>query len=210
MHDQHLAVAGSPGTNADGGNRHGCGYFRSKRGRNAFQDHGIHASIGNGACASRDGARLRFGAALQLEAPELVHRLRRHAHVTHDRDAHGNQTTDQLGRFLATFQFHRLGAALLHQTTRCTHAVFQTGLIAHEGHVHHQVGRRHAPGRRATVVHHLVERDRQGAGKALHHHAQAVAHQNDVHPSALSQAGKCHIVGSHGDDLVALAFAFPQ
>ena len=60
--------------------------------------------------------------------------------------------------------------------------------------------RSHAARDRARVIDHLVERDRQRVGAALHDHAERVADEEDVDAGAIDQAGERRVVG--GDTAV--------
>ena len=120
-----------------------------------------------------------------------------------------NRATSSLD-FLATFELHRLGRAFLEQPAGRPHAILDRRLVAQKRHVGHHLRALGTAGYQPAVVDHLIERDGQGVGLALHHHAQAVAHQHDVDASAIRQAGKGHIVGGHCGDLLALALAFAQ
>ena len=60
-----------------------------------------------------------------------------------------------------------------------------------------------APGDEPHVVGHLVQLDRDGVGLALHHHADAVAHEDHVDAGQVDEAGERGVVGGdHGDPLL--------
>ena len=88
---------------------------------------------------------LLVAAPLHLEAAELVHRLRRHPDVAHDRDAGAHEAAHQLGDLDAALELDRLGAALLDQAPGGAHAVLDRRLVAHERHVGRPGGRARTP-----------------------------------------------------------------
>ena len=66
---------------------HGARDLAGQRVRNRLEHDGVGARVAERARVVEDARALLVGAALQLEAAELVHRLRRQADVAHDRDA---------------------------------------------------------------------------------------------------------------------------
>jgi hypothetical protein len=125
-------------------------------------------------------------------------------------NADGHQARDELGHLFTTFQLHRLGRAFLEQPASRPHALLDRYLVAEKGHVRDDLRVLGAARHHPAVVDHLVEGDRQGVGQPLHHHAQAVAHQHDVHARAIRQPREGHIVGRHRGDLLAPALALAQ
>jgi hypothetical protein len=53
------------------------------------------------------------------------------------------------------------------------------------------------------VVDHLVERDRQRGGLPLDHHAERVAHEQDIDPGSVEQLREGRVVAGEHGDLVA-------
>ncbi len=53
------------------------------------------------------------------------------------------------------------------------------------------------------MVHHVVERDRDGVGLALHDHADGVADQDHVDTGQVDEAGERDVVGGDHGDLLA-------
>jgi len=80
----------------------------------------------------------------------------------------------------AAFEFHRHRATFLHQPASIAHGVGDADLIAHEGHVgdHHCALR--APADGSHVPNHVVHGDFERVIAAQDHHAQRIAHQQDV------------------------------
>ncbi len=209
VHHQHLARALGPGADADGGDRQQARHLAGQRGGNGFHEDHLRAGVLHG---QRIGLELRGGLvapALDLEAAEGMHRLRRQADVRAHRNAAFDQETEGGRQPLAAFELDHLRAGLHH-----AHGAVE-GLLGRavgaEGQIRHEqrLGRaaRHAFG----VVDDVVERDGQRGLLALHHVAQRIADQHHVHAAALHQGGEAGIVGrQHGDALARRAHALQR
>jgi hypothetical protein len=124
--------------------------------------------------------------------PQTMHRLRREAQVTHDRDAHSHQPVHHRDNlWISPLQFHRCGGGFFEEFSCGGHRKVRTTLIAEEGQVTNEQrllvkGCRKPSGYGQGVMQHLIEGDWQRGGMAQCHHPQRIAHQNDVGPSRLN------------------------
>jgi hypothetical protein len=143
--------------------------------------------------------------------PQTMHRLRRQAQVTHDRDAHSHQPvhhSNDLG--IRSLQFHRRGGGFFEQFSCGGHRKVWTALIAKEGQVTNEqrllvMGCRKPSGYSQGVMQHLIEGDWQRCGMAQRHHPQRITHQNHVGPSRLNEGSRQAIPSrQHGDWASAL------
>ena len=126
--------------------------------------------------------------------------LRLQAAMGHHRNARRNQARDHFGLGDAAFQFHRLAAGLLEDPAGTFDRLVDAEVKAGKRHVHHHQGMAHRPAHHLGMVDHLVQRDRQGGGMALHDHRQAVAHQDAFDARGIDQLGRGIVVGGqHGD-----------
>ena len=202
--DQHLAVAADARADADGGDGELPGDALGDLGRDALEHHRVGAGVLERAGVGDQPLGAAVLATLDLEAAQLVERLRGQADVTHDRDAARHQAPDQLGVLGAALELDRVSAALLDQASGRGQGRLDAGLVRHERHVADHVSPVRAARHRAGVIDDLVEGDRQGGLVALDDHAQRVADQEQVGVALVEQTREGRVVaGQHGDLLAA-------
>ena len=127
----------------------------------------------------QDARRLGVSLALDLEAAHLVDELRRQADVTHDRDADLGEPARDFDHPASAFELDRVHAGLLHEAAGARDRLLDRRVIGHERHVADQQRLLGAPSDGLRVVQHVVQRHRQRRRVAEHHHAEAVADQQD-------------------------------
>ena len=138
-----------------------------------------------------------------------MHRLRRQAQVGAHRNAALDQKAHRLGGPAAAFELDHVGART-QQHRRAAQRLFFGLVVAAKRQVTDHPGCALHPAQAAHhtfgVVGHGVQRHAGGAGQALAHHAQRVAHQNAFHPGGVGHGGKGRVVGGqHGDFFAALS-----
>jgi hypothetical protein len=136
-----------------------------------------------------------------------VHGLRRQTDVPHHRNLGARDARDRIRHRDATFEFHGLCAAVLHQPDRGAHGVFGRHLVGAERHVADDHRAPTGAGDEPRVVDHLVERHRQRGLVALHHIAEAVADQDQVDPGLVEDAREREVVGGQHRASLAALFA---
>ena len=125
--------------------------------------------------------------------------------MAHHRNAGRQDAFDAFLHFASALEFHRVGAAFLHDADGAVEGFLGVSLVGAEGEVHHDQralgGAHHGLG----VVNHLVQGDGQRGLVTRHHIRGAVAHQDDVHARLVHHGGHGVVVrGEHGDFLAAL------
>ena len=103
-----------------------------------------------------------------------------------------------------TLQLHSLYAGLLHQPPRRGHRVCLAG-VGQEGQVADHQGVPRAAHHGGGMAHHVVQRDGQGGGMAVHDHAERVAHEQERDPGPIREARRGVVIGGdHGDPLASV------
>ena len=101
-----------------------------------------------------------------------------------------------------------MGIALLHQAPGMTQGVHDAGAEREKGHVtDHQRAARPAADR-LQVMHHGVQRHRNGGDVAEYHMTQRISNQDGIHAGRLRQPGRRKVVGR--DEHERLGGAFPR
>ena len=111
-----------------------------------------------------------------------------------------DQPPDSFRRPVASFQLHRLCAALLDHSAGVAQRLLHAGLVAHEGHVGHYQGPLAAAHHRLYVVDHVVHGHGEGGVVAQDDVSEAVAYQDDRHSALVDDAGSGIVVGGHAHD----------
>ena len=111
-----------------------------------------------------------------------------HRHAGIDDPPHG------IGDRHPAFQLDGVSAPLLHQPARVPHRFLGVHLVGHEGQVGNHQRLLGPPAHHAGVMHHVVHGDGYGGIIAQHHHAQAVANQQDGNPGGVGDAGSSVVV----------------
>ena len=144
------------------------------------------------ASSARASAAMRSASSgVRALAPVDGRGLGQQAHVTHHRDAVGDDRRDL--RHQAALELHRVGAGL-HQDARARDRLLR-GAVGPGGQVAADVGRRGAVAHRAHVVGHHLQGDGPGAVVAELDLAEAVAHQQDVETAGVERQGRRVVVG---------------
>ena len=205
LHDQDLPVTGSRCPDADG--RDG-GLARDAGGkglRHGLEHDGKGTCLGHDPRILLDRRPLVLGAPLRLEAAEHVDGLRRQADVGHHRHAPLGEKADGLGHAPSAFELDGTAVGLLHDAGGVAERDRRALLVSAEGHVDHDQG---APGAThdGTPVHdHEIERHGNRRFVTVHHHAEAIAHEEEIH-IGVRNAGRVRVIGGERHDgLAALA-----
>ena len=126
-----------------------------------------------------------------------------------DRDTAFGQARDHVDFQFTPFELDHFRATLLHQPS----GIAQTGLtrgVTHERHVRHQQRAFDAARHEARVIDHFVHGHGNGGGVALHHHAERVADQDEIHAGFVQHARERRIVGGEARNLLAVDLHLPQ
>ena len=122
-----------------------------------------------------------------------------------DRDAGPRQDLDLVCDLLAALDLDGLATAFLHQPARVLKGLGRRDLIGQERHVRNDERVAGPAAGRPGVVDHVGHGHGNCGFVAEHHHAQGIAHQDDVHPGLLGKFGRRVVVGrEHGDPFADL------
>ncbi len=119
--------------------------------------------------------------------------------MAHDRDAAANEIIHRLRHFDAALQLHRRTAGLRHDAGGAAEGKLRRFLVADEGHVDDETGAPAATMYRGTMGDHHVEGDLEGAVESIQHHAQGIAHQQQI-DMGIELAGHRRRIGGEADD----------
>ena len=193
--DQHLAVAGSAGADADRCDRHAPGDLGADLARHRFHHHGEAAGGGNRQGVANQLLRCCCRPALHAITAGQVLGLRLQTDVAHHRNAGRHDGGDGSGTFHAALQLHRRATSFLDQAHGVGDRIRHVDLVGAERQVADHEGSRPRPADRAAMVQHLLHRDRHRAGIAEHERAEAVPHQDHVYTGAVGEACAVKVVG---------------
>ncbi len=138
-----------------------------------------------------------------------MHRLRGEADMGTDGNAPGGELMHGIHLDGAALQLNHLRPPLLHQARGILQGVLWIA-IAHIGHIRHHQGTLGHPADRLGMVDNVIHAHRHGGAMALNHHAQGVAHQDDLHPRLLDLHGKAGVIGGQTDNLLPRLFHASQ
>ena len=130
--------------------------------------------------------------------------------MSHHRNAVVGQSPNHLEDGMPAFELHRRCAAFLQQPSGIAYRFSGTDLIRQEGHVGNNQGAAGATTHRSRVVDHHVERDRNGAFEAEHHHSHGIADENNINSGAIEQSRHRGIVGRQNRNLRACRLHRPK
>ena len=204
MGDEHLAVAGCAGADADGGDL--------QRGADSRGDVSFHEFEDDGECA-RFFNRKRVGGegvgglgcfAFELVAAFFADALREHAEVGHDGDAVCDDVGDTRGVACAAFEFHGVRAGGDEAAGVGDGLVGR--VVAGEGEVGDDKRALRAAGDGGGVMEHVLHGDVGGVGEAEDDHAEGIADEEDVDAAFVEQPRGRVVVGGEDGELFAAAF----
>ena len=144
-------------------------------------------------------------AALRLEAAEDVDRLRRQPDMRHHRNAALAEEADGLAHALAAFELDGAALGFLHHHRRIAERLLRAFLIGAERHVDDDQRPLGAAHHRAAMQDHQVERHGKRRLESMHHHAERVAHQQEVDILVGNRRRMGVIGGERDDGVLALA-----
>ncbi len=123
--------------------------------------------------------------------------------MAHHGDPDRHQVAHHLRDVLASFQLHSADTHLLHHPAAVPHRLVGAVLIRHEGHVDDNERVADRALHRLGMVDHIVNGHRKGGGVALHHVAQGIAHQDNVHAHLVKVPRHQEVIGREHGDLLA-------
>ena len=126
--------------------------------------------------------------------------------MSHHRNTGFDQRADSCRDRPPPFQLHRMGVALLHQAPGMAHSVLDAGAEGEKGHVADHQRAPRPPAHRLQVMHHGLQRHRNGRQVAEHHMAQRIPNQDRIHAGRLRQPRRRKIVGRHEHERLGGAF----
>ena len=170
---------------------------------------------GNSGLVERDGVTQQpvdglCGLALHLVAAHAMHRLRRQADVSDDRNLRVDNAADEGNAPGAALDLHRLGTTFLDEARGVLQRLAAARVIGAEGHVGHQKCVPHGAAHGASVVQHLVHGDRKSAVIAEHHLGERVSDQDHVYAGFIGKARGGVIVGGERNDGLVVALFFRE
>ena len=112
----------------------------------------------------------------------------------HYRNAALGQKADGFGHAAAAFQFDGTTFGFLHHAGGVAEGLGRAFLIGTEGHVHHHKRAARATGDGAAMHDHEVEGHGDCRFKAVHDHAEAVAHEQEIH-IFIGNGGGVRVIG---------------
>ncbi len=198
--DQHLAITALAGPDANGRDLQLGRDLGGDFSGDALQ----HESKGAGILSRLRVGHQPIGVALHLVATHLVHGLRAQPDMAHDRDTGTDQRRDRLGLGHRAFQLDGLAARFLDDPRGVLDRGRGRDLEGGKRHVDYHQRPLHGPAHHFGMVDDLVQGDVQRVVVALHHHRQAVPHQDRIHSRLVQQARHRVIVGSQHADLPLL------
>src|SRR5437588_1026575 len=156
--DEHLAVAARSGADPDGGDGQGRGDLAGERRGDTLEHDAERPRRFQLTGVLEDPGGDLGVLALDLEAAQPVHALRRQTDVAHDRDSGLGQPAGRLDRGRpAALQLHRVHPRLLEQAAAVVDRLLDRGLVGEEGQVTDQQGvaraARHGPAEHDQLVH---------------------------------------------------------
>lgn len=202
---EHLPRRVGPRADANRGDLESLRDRLRHHGRHALNHHAKGPGLLQRQRVVEDGPGLDGGAALGAEAAEHADALRREADVAHDGDAAVDELAHRLGAVPAALELDCVAAGLLDEAEGVAEGLVGAGLVAPKGHVTDDEARRRTAPHRLAVVYHVVHRHGLGRVVAQHHHAHAVAHQNNLDARALGVLGRGVVVGGQHGNALALA-----
>src|SRR3990172_4753093 len=200
VRDQTLAIAASPGADADRGDLKPLRDPPSQSSGDRLEDEGkttrrlklegvIHQPLG---CL----CRLR----LSLEAAELMNGLWCQSEVAHDRDPRRDNRLDRLPPFATAFEFDRIHAGFLQEPPGVANRLEHGHLVRHERHVPDQHRRVRTACYCLAVVQHVLHGYRERGFIAQYNHTQGVTHQDGIQASPIDGLSRGVVVrGEHRD-----------
>jgi hypothetical protein len=100
--------------------------------------------------------------------------------MSHDRNAAIGEEADGFPHATAAFELDGAALGFLDDARRIVESMRRALLIGAEGHVDHDERALGTPHHGAAMHDHQLERHRQGRLETMHHHAQAVADQQEI------------------------------
>ncbi len=204
MPDEHLAVRGAAGADADRGDPEPLGDARRDRGGDRLEHEREAAGSLERLCVLVQANGLLGRAPLSLEAAERGRRLRGQADVPHHRHAGAHDRVDARQHRACTLELDRVGTRLLDEADRVRDGLLVGDLERAEGHVGDDERAVRAARRRARQDEHLLHRGRHRGVVPEHRHRGGVADQDHVGAGAVGESPRRGVVGGdHRDRLPA-------
>ena len=200
--DEDLPAACRRRADADDGNVQRLGHPAGDRLDGALQHGGEGAGRLHRQRVRQHGVRLRVRAALGAEAAMAVHGLRLQPDMAEHGNAALHQESDRGGHLLPALQLDAAAPGFRHDPHGGAVGLHRGFAVAAERQVDDHAGQDAAPHHRGAVQHHHVHGHGQGAVQPVQHHADRVAHQQQV-AMRVQRAGHRGGVGGQRHDRVA-------
>ena len=181
MHNQHLSVHTSAGTNTNNRNRQFGSILCSQSSRNFFQYDCETTNLFQQMSICDQFLRFRFLTGTNRICPEFINGLRRQSQMTHDRNTRTQNTFDRFPNFRTSFKLNTIRMRFLHHTDGRSQRFFRVTLIRPERQIHDNQGTLYRFHDRFTMIDHLVKRDRQCCYITSHYVGSRIAHQYNIH-----------------------------
>ena len=160
------------------------------------------------ACIAAQLVRFLGLGGTHLVGAELVNGLRRQTQVPHNGNAHIDDATHRGADGLTTFDFDGFYAGLLDHAAGIAQSLVGVHLVAHERQVTYDQSTLCSRSDQASVIEHLLHRDRDGCLATLHNHGDRITDQQHVETCFIQQSRHRVVVrGQRGDGLATLFHA---
>ena len=141
-------------------------------------------------------------AALGFESADHVHGLRRKSDVGHDRNAAIDKIADRLRHAPAAFEFDGAAIGFLHHLRGVAKRDRRALLVSAERHVDDDERALRSPHDRLAMHDHQFKRHRHGGFIAVHHHAQAIADEQEI-AMIVGDRSRMRMIGRQRHDRLA-------
>ena len=193
---EHLAVAVTPGADADRRHGHRVGDDPGDGVGHALEHDREAARLGERHGVVDDGLGGVELLALHLEAADGVDGLGREAEVAHHRDLGVEDRLDGAEALAAALELHRRRAGA-DELGRVADRLLGGDVVAEPRQVTDEQGPGLGPGGGRDMVGHVVDRDLERVLVAEDDHGQRVADQDHVDPGGVGDPGRREVVGGH-------------
>ena len=204
MGDQNLTVHIHTSADADDRDADGFRYQFAQWSGDGLQNHGKRTRFFQGFGILNNAPGCRGILALHFKAAQGAGGLWCQTDVTLHWYAGLDDRPYGGGEIDTTFQFHYIASAFLHQSAGIADSFFHGNVVAHERHVTHDQRPFAAADHGLDVMDHVLHVHCDRAIESHHHHAQRIAHQNDIHTGLICQQTERVVVGSHHDEFPPL------
>ena len=197
-----------PRTDADGRDPNRVRDLFGKIANHNFQNNRERTRFFHGARIGDQRFGFRSRPAFHFVAAFFSHTLRQHPDVSHERNARAGDRFNLGNVAGAAFELHPLRANI-DKLFRRRQSLLGC-VVGANRHVGDEQGALDATRHRARVMQHLFERHARGVFIPEHHHAQRIAHQDNIDPTFIEQARRRIIVSRQRGNFLATLFHFSK